>query len=774
MSNEEKIKKEIAKALGINQKYIKCDINLSGEHRPYEIRNWFINDKSETYISISKIDSEIFLKYNLDFYNCIFNADIEPFNIEKQQNITNSVSFRDCEFNNKIKLTSNNTITIHFKELLFTSCKINNNINLIGIEIDSLEIYHVPKYYKNNSTFNKDISFDDCKFTNINIKDTTFNGNIEFHGCSSEEVNICKNIFHEQFIAKNLTIQSNFELTASEFYNSVNFSKSYFGKLCSFKKNKFISKNTILDFSEITFEDNAYFDVCKFGSLATFHMSSFKKTASFYKTKFKYMPNFSPGDFKGILNLNNTNLGFNIEFKKINEYSQKAYGANSIEQVQENIINFRDSFRGIKHSFLETNNFLEAQKYHKAELYCKEIELENEINNKINKRQQKHKQICSNYTYFANIITDYLTYFFIWASFTAFFTFISIILIIMILVSCYLFIKFNEYIINTPTLCIALIIIFGLFFNKIKIYMQSSKDCYYKRYLSKKITKRALDLTKWLDYATLHIYRNTSDHHTNFAKILNFTIGMISVFSIVSFILLKLDKLLIYSFDQYLAAYTMIIIISAILSLKLTFTNITTKVCDYFLVVILLTSSFITLSAISFASFMSNVAFSIFAYLTCVYMYYFAFSSKIITLVFFTKPLMYIIFIGTIIIKPALLNPLFGVFQNENLGSNNLETTFMFMKYDEKERLSNFMNDNNITINFNNKKEILNLSKINLENLINILKKSDENMELIKAIKSDISSQDIIRSISIIYTIIMLLCIYSLTKTARKNSIIQN
>ena len=41
----------------------------------------------------------------------------------------------------------------------------------------------------------------------------------------------------------------------------------------------------------------------------------------------------------------------------------------------ENVINLRSSFSGMKHKLIEQDNLLDAQNFHKAELYCKEIEL---------------------------------------------------------------------------------------------------------------------------------------------------------------------------------------------------------------------------------------------------------------------------------------------------------------------------------------------------------------------------------------------------------------
>lgn len=48
-----------------------------------------------------------------------------------------------------------------------------------------------------------------------------------------------------------------------------------------------------------------------------------------------------------------------------------------------------------------------------------------------------------------------------------------------------------------------------------------------------------LDFTLWFDCVLLQVYRNTSNHYTNFLKILNFTILMISLYAFMGFVFSK-------------------------------------------------------------------------------------------------------------------------------------------------------------------------------------------------------------------------------------------
>lgn len=51
--------------------------------------------------------------------------------------------------------------------------------------------------------------------------------------------------------------------------------------------------------------------------------------------------------------------------------------------------------------------------------------------------------------------------------------------------------------------------------------------------------RKMLDFTLWFDCILLQVYRNTSNHHTNFLKILNFTILMISSYAIFGLLFLN-------------------------------------------------------------------------------------------------------------------------------------------------------------------------------------------------------------------------------------------
>lgn len=69
-----------------------------------------------------------------------------------------------------------------------------------------------------------------------------------------------------------------------------------------------------------------------------------------------------------------------------------------------------------------------------------------------------------------------------------------------------------------------------------------------------------LDFTLWFDCVLLQVYRNTSNHHTNFLKILNFTILMISLYAFMGFLFSKIVDFISY-FDEISIAIASYIIL---------------------------------------------------------------------------------------------------------------------------------------------------------------------------------------------------------------------
>lgn len=191
------------------------------------------------------------------------------------------------------------------------------------------------------------------------------------------------------------------------FDSGINISESIFYKLCSFKgfieskgglianncdfksyvdfriqvRNKSLNnvsfKNSIfrkeVTFSNIKFLGNTNFNNSHFKDYVDFHECEFEKTACFYGVSFDKTPNFSQVVFKDSVNL--INVKTNFDFENLNTTIE------SMDKPKNETANdFRDSFRVFKNALIKDNNLLDASNFHKYELYCKEIELKQNWN----------------------------------------------------------------------------------------------------------------------------------------------------------------------------------------------------------------------------------------------------------------------------------------------------------------------------------------------------------------------------------------------------------
>ncbi|EAL8562280.1 hypothetical protein DYR34_00020 [Campylobacter jejuni] len=199
-----------------------------------------------------------------------------------------------------------------------------------------------------------------------------------------------------------------------EFHNGVNFSNcifknevdfSYFVSGAPLPNNKYYNnaQNTLfkdcifenkVDFHNSKITNNIYFNNAHFKDYVDFHECEFEKTASFYGVRFDKAPNFSACYFKEPKAVNLINVDIDkLDFKSLEQYIKDKYQDESYKNETKGIQdekeifkiqnehqlryakNLKDSFRVIKDILITQNNTLEAQEWHKLELYAKEKEL---------------------------------------------------------------------------------------------------------------------------------------------------------------------------------------------------------------------------------------------------------------------------------------------------------------------------------------------------------------------------------------------------------------
>ncbi|EAK0400341.1 hypothetical protein YP17_06365 [Campylobacter jejuni] len=516
-----------------------------------------------------------------------------------------------------------------------------------------------------------------------------------------------------------------------EFHNGVDFSNcifknevdfSYFASGTPLPDNKYYNnaQNTLfkdcifenkVDFHNSKITNNIYFNNAHFKDYVDFHECEFEKTASFYGVRFEKVPNFSACYFKEPKAVNLINVDIDkLDFKSLEQYIKDKYQDETYENKQELTEeqrnnncklkcakHLKDSFRVIKDVLITQNNTLEAQEWHKLELYAKEKE--NHINLNVKEREK-------NTDIFKNILI-------------------------------------------------------------------------------------------WFNCVLLNVYRNTSDHHNDFLKILNFTIGMIALYGVFFYLLLEvymyLDIIFIESFFRfkiidyiYLCLFVFLTIIMFLYKNK---KSIFTKSILFLTIYITFYIVYIKILNFINITYFREWFFYLLCYIIGIYIFYlaFIFISKFKFINFILKLCIYLAFLSIWILSSNFINPFTGVFSSDKLYESQFEKSLNDLNTSAIINLASILqNDFNLHL----KDQNISFTELNsakasiIANKENLLKLNDVNSniakevlgekytELLKTINQDKIIENIIKSTSVLYGIILLLCIFSLQKTARKNSIV--
>ncbi|EMG5526006.1 pentapeptide repeat-containing protein, partial [Campylobacter jejuni] len=696
-----------------------------------------------------------------------------------------------------------------------------------------------------------------------------------------------QNIFNKFLYIQNSTI-NNINLWKNKFKNRCYFMDSVFGN-----KN---NENIKLNFSNAHFEDNAYFNNSEFYSYADFHECEFDDIACFYGVKFYKAPNFSACYFKEPKAVNLINVDIDkLDFKSVEKYIEDNYKDESYKNETKGIQdekeifkiqneyrlryakNLKDSFRVIKDVLITQNNTLEAQEWHKLELYAKEKELEIQLskNKNDNLKKESKNQVYNPKDYekinssrlktlksklmpliFYSLLPMAHTLFLPFYLFCTIFIIIKIITKILIKISklfYYFYISFRP-----------------LEWNKFIIFWKVKFNHCIKKLMT--FGRKMLDFTLWFDCILLQVYRNTSNHHTNFLKILNFTILMISSYAIFGLLFLNNMDFILSFGPMTIAAMNYIVL----LMLLIIFISLTRQLYQHGAILLFLIYGLFIISIVSFLSPIYIPAFYFLIYFVGILISYLLFICKIKLFVFISRLFAYICLIGVVILKPQLINPFVGIFSSDklyeskfekrlndlntsaiiNLASilqndfnlhlkdqnisftelNSAKALIIANKEKLKEILSKVYNDKYVSdykkvlnelenntsnvkniieeidnknnnsvvsaqlnkflkLNFNQEIDILYAIKSNfsiseklspeqmalfdqkdsqdkLKSVLALLKFKSSFEGILKIINQDEITENTIKSTGVLYGIILLLCIFSLQKTARKNSIV--
>ncbi len=763
----EKIRQRIASTLGgINVSNVIQKFKIGERSKNLENCIWIIENTTITEIK----NNIIFLKYKLEFKKCKF---INEINIKINSNnskVVKELYINSCTFDQKI-----NCRNIYFEYISIAKSKFISDVNF-EIFKNSEKLYCEKNIFEGECHIQSEKEYGDKRCSIVFI-DNTFYKNIEISNLYIKELLLLKtnnsnnvileikNSSIDYFILPNSLRQCNISNTTlaypirekRSFNYKINFKKCVFEKEVDFSESTFtdanFSKSTFkgvtnfkgcifgneintektIDLSEIVFEDNVYFDESIFNHFVAFHSTSFKKTASFYRVEFNTMPNFSPGDFQGILNLNNAKwFGSKaeeaFEFDIIKNNIQKAYENHNFI---ENVINFRSSFCGIKNVLLGKQNLLDAKNFHKAELYCKEMELEYELadsKNKITQQDKQSKSLKKPKKEEINIIR-FLKFLFSILKNTVVFLFKAIVNTLI----------FIECIFVSPIFLISyLSCSFVFMLNDMLNYLFSVEKCSWKRKIStwwyKINSKNIIDFTKWFEYMSLLVYRNTSDHHTNLNKIFHFTLLMIANFAISLFFIELINNytLLHRRGDEIYMILNMFFAVIFLIVLwikmdKIHYLHIH-AIIFLFLIFFIIMLFNIPLSFILKKE-ISQIIFGLLFYILATVFSYLIFVQNRNTTIKLTRFFSYFGFILALITSPEIINPMLNIFNKENIENKNLVNKLNQTDYDILSNLTrlsfrNYNIDNNTTFsesNIVNQKEIIISNKATLEHIFGFL-----------------------------------------------------
>ncbi|EKQ8175219.1 pentapeptide repeat-containing protein [Campylobacter coli] len=657
---EYKIIKKIIEEIKEKEDFRQRDDLFSSDEKWYLICNEG-GGKIDISLSYDKIKS---IPCNVIFNNC--NIDlcvIKPKDLEKDntETIKNHLYFYNCTFENLLIKLKN---IIFEKTLTFNQCAFYNDLDIHQNQfLDHLVFINC--YDKRN----------DKKITSLDLQENEFEGYLFIKNCAIEKINLWKN----------------------KFKNRCYFVDSNFGY-----KDK--DNTTKLNFSNTHFKDNVYFNNSEFYSYADFHECEFDDIACFYGVKFHKIPNFSACYFKEQKAANLINVDIDkLDFKSVEKYIEDNYQDETCENKQEITEeqrnnncklkcakHLKDSFRVIKDVLITQNNTLEAQEWHKLELYAKEKE--NHINLSVKDREK-------NADIFKNILI-------------------------------------------------------------------------------------------WFNCVLLNVYRNTSDHHNDFLKILNFTVGMIVLYGVFIFFCQACIEPYSKFFNELKSSVIFIIIGILVFLCWIMFYFNRKKSIFAKSIFFIIAMVFIVLYLVTYfykTNEYKTILYLVMCYILSIYICYFFFNIKNIIFNIVFKFMLYLVFLFFLINSSQLINPFTGVFSSGKLYESKFEKSLNDLNASAIINLAKIsfkefnLNQEYKNISFTelnsakalivaNKENLLKLNDANLNRAKEVL--GEKYTELLKTINQDKITENTIKSTSVLYSIILLLCIFSLQKTARKNSIV--
>ena len=676
-------------------------------------------------------------KQDVDFINCFFDKSFELATRDKLQDI----NFEGTHFNQKItmdirefdSLNLSYTIfncefklqaeQINGKEVNFTKAKFKQKVSFYRKTIDC-------RIYFEEACFENDLIFTEAKFNDVvNLNKVVFKGEAQFYGTKfnrailtetnfENKANFSNAVFNDKAYFTNAVFEADTDFSSATFADEARFFNADFKGTAIFENAEFKGKADFKTDKNLTFVKDANFKNTIFLDNAYFNNRVFEEFVDFHEADFKKVACFYSVAFKKPVNfssiifngaLNFVNAKTDFTYKELKELIEtRSEHDKSIDNIKRTN-DFRDGFRLMKHALNNKGNALDASLFHRLELYCKELELEFTLENAKDKNSENSKEVKS--------------------------------------------------------------------VNEVEAKLKS---------------KSRIEL--FLDLITLKLYRNTSDHHTNLFKIINFAILSIAVYGLSFWVLDDFLLKAMIDSPKILMLLLLFIFLIGLLACLLYFVvkykiRWATVPIRIFIYVI-----FVTPGLVNAFDYSIYVVIFILLYVSLYALSFYLFRFS------FVRFMAYLIFMAVFLDKPVLITPFIGIFTSEKIAESKFKE--YTIRYNENgldnmlldANLTNTKKDNKLDFIVENRKTIL--EELDCDKTLLIKSKNkcakyineitDRNAsgnnaqeapekpyaKALNALKYDEIMQSTRKSANLLYGFIMLLVIYSLTKTARKNSVV--
>ena len=630
------------------------------------------------------------------------------------------LDFSCAEFDCELALNAKqfNGININFTNATFNK-KLSFHRSIINCGVLFKEAY-----------FENDLTFTEAKFNDVvNLDKAIFKGKAQFRGTKfnrailtetnfENKADFSNAVFNEKAYFTNVVFKADADFSSATFTDEARFFNTDFKDVATFENTEFKGKTDFKTDKNLTFRKDVDFNNATFHDNAYFNNRVFENFVDFHETDFKKVACFYSVAFKKPVNFSSSifngasnfiNAKIDFTYEELKKHIKNR--SKNIDECISTANDFRDSFRLIKHAFNDKGNALDASLFHCLELYCKELELEFALKSTNAENSKNDKEVKSA--------------------------------------------------------------------DKVE---------------AKSKSKNRIEL--FLDLITLKLYRSTSDHHTNLLQIINFMVLTIAVygFSLYAYENCILTWLLDYSYEWVCLILLLVLLWALFTTCRETskYSISWKKVLIWFIALVLISALIVYLVSINYIAY---IALFITSYLL-IYRHIVIVASKYNL----SYLIYYSLFIVILFAKPFLIAPFISIFTSEQAVESKFKE--YTIRYNENgldnmlldANLTNTKKDNKLDFIVENRKAIL--EELDCDKTLLIKSKNkcakyineitDRNAsgnntqeapekpyaEALNALKYDEIMQSTQKSANLLYSFIMLLVIYSLTKTARKNSVV--